>query len=185
MAHRGACDVAPSSRCSAVWSTLITAPSISQSIECRCSSQLVRNASTSAIESTPVVVVGTGSPAESAHARNPRCESNSIPSAAPNECTHSRSGREDVTFGSFCRSDPAAAFRGFANGRWPLAVSSSFSPSNAFTGKYISPRTSIRAGGSFSSSFGGTPRTVRTLAVMSSPVTPSPRVAPRTKAPRS
>ena len=44
IAQRGACDVAPSSRCRSVRSTLITAPSISQSTEWRCSSQCPRNA---------------------------------------------------------------------------------------------------------------------------------------------
>ncbi len=131
------------------------------------------------------MVGGTGSPTVPAHDRNPRCESNEIPSAAPNECTHSRSGRDDVTLGSFWRSEPAAAFRGFANGRCPAEVNSSFKLPNALTGKYISPRTSMTSGGSFASSFGGTPRTVRTFAVMSSPVKPSPRVAAFTSTPRS
>ena len=57
-----------------------------------------------------------GSPAFAAQSRNPRCDSNATPSAAPKECTHIRSGREAVTFGSFWRSEPAAALRGFANG---------------------------------------------------------------------
>ena len=55
--------------------------------------------------------------------------------------------------------------------------------SNAVTGKYISPRTSITAGGSSSASVRGTPSTVRTFAVMSSPTRPSPRVAALTRTP--
>ena len=70
------------------------------------------------------VVGGTGSPAEAAHSRNARWESKPTPSAAPNECTHRRSGRDAVTFGSFWRSDPAAALRGFANAFWPASCSS-------------------------------------------------------------
>ena len=58
-----------------------------------------------------------------------------MPSAAPNECTHIRSGRDAVTFASFCRSEPAAPLRGFANGRSPASVSVTFSCSNALTGK--------------------------------------------------
>ena len=113
------------------------------------------------------------------------CESNDTPSAAPNECTHRRSGREAVTFGSFCRSDPAAALRGLAKGFCSAASSPSLSCSKARTGRYISPRISTIAGGSSSVRRFGTPTTVRTLAVMSSPVRPSPRVAARTSTPRS
>ena len=160
-------------------------PSISQSTECRLDSQLDRNAFTPSIDSRPSVVGGTGSPTVAAQSRNPRCESNATPSAKPNECTHSRRGRDAVTFGSFWRSEPAAAFRGFANGRCSAASSWSFSASNAVTGKYISPRTSITAGGSSSASVRGTPSTVRTFAVMSSPTRPSPRVAAFTRRPRS
>ena len=43
----------------------------------------------------------------------------SKPSRAPKPWTISRSGRVAVTRGSFCRSDPAAALRGLANGALP------------------------------------------------------------------
>ena len=108
-----------------------------------------------------------------------------MPSAAPNECTHSRSGRDAVTFGSFWRSDPAAEFRGLANAFWPASCNRSFRASNAFTGRYISPRISTTLGGSSSVSRCGTPSTVRTFAVMSSPTRPSPRVAARVSRPFS
>ncbi len=185
IAHRGAWDVAPSRCCSSVWSTLITVPSISQSIEWRCSSQCRRNPFTPSIDSRSSVVGAAGSPAFAAQSRNPRCDANETPSAAPKECTHIRSGRDAVTFGSFWRSEPAAALRGFAKARWSAAVSCSFRASNARTGRYISPRTSITSGGSSISSLAGTPRTVRTFAVMSSPMRPSPRVAAWTSRPRS
>ncbi len=131
IAHLGAWLVDPSSRCRSVWSTLITVPSISQSTEWRFASQCCRNAFTPSIDPSASVVGAIGSPAFSAHSRNPRCESNVTPSAYPNECTHSRSGREAVTFGSFWRSDPAAALRGFANALPPAWSSWSFSASNA------------------------------------------------------
>ena len=140
---------------------------------------------TPSIESRDSVVGATGNPAEPAHSRNPRCESNVMPCAKPNECTHRRSGRDAVTFGSFCRSDPAAAFRGFENALPPASNSWSFSSSNAVTGKYISPRISTTAGGSSTVSVRGMPFTVRTFAVMSSPMRPSPRVAAFTRRPRS
>ena len=78
---------------------------------------------------------GTGSPTFSDHARKSECESKVMPSAAPNEWTHIRSGRDAVIFASFCRSEPAAPLRGLAKGRSPASVSRTFSSSNAFTGK--------------------------------------------------
>ena len=69
------------------------------------------------IDSLPSVVGGTGRPHFAAQSRKPRWESKEIPSAAPNEWTHIRSGRDAETFASFCRSEPAAAFRGFEKAR--------------------------------------------------------------------
>ncbi len=98
-----------------------------------------------------------------------------------------RSGRDAVTRGSFCRSDPAAALRGFANGGRPAATCASLSVRNASTGRNTSPRISMSSG----CVAGSPPRTsgivvmVRTLSVTSSPVRPSPRVAARTSRPRS
>jgi hypothetical protein len=80
-------------------------------------------------------VGATGSRASRHQSRKPECESNRIPSAYPNECTNSASGREAEIFGSFWRSEPAAALRGFANGRFSAASSSSFRRSNALTGR--------------------------------------------------
>ena len=137
------------------------------------------------MESRRSLVGGTGRPASAAHARNPVCESNDTPSAAPNECTHRRSGRFAVTFGSFWRSDPAAALRGFENGRCSASSIIRFSSSKALTGRYISPRTSMTAGGASIRSVRGTCSTVRTFAVMSSPIRPSPRVAALTSTPFS
>ena len=49
-------------------------------------------------------------------------------------------------FSAFCRSDPLAALRGFANSRSPAAACFAFSSSNAATGKNTSPRTSTSGG---------------------------------------
>ncbi len=98
------------------------------------------------------------------------------------------SGRVAVTRGSFCRSDPAAALRGFANGGLPFSTIDSLSFSNASTGRNTSPRTSTRAGTGYSlvpMSLCGMLSIVRTFGVTSSPVRPSPRVAPRTSRPSS
>ncbi len=54
--------------------------------------------------------------------------------------------REAVTRGSFCRSDPAAEFRGLANAGLPASSSDSFSFPNASTGMNTSPLTSSTAG---------------------------------------
>ena len=108
------------------------------------------------------------------------------PGSAPgttSPCTIIPSGRLAVIFGSFWRSDPAAALRGLANSGLPAAPSCSFSSWNPATGKKTSPRTSSSAGTSGPVSLAGTAPMVRTLGVMSSPVVPSPLVAPRTSAP--
>ena len=132
------------------------------------------------------MVGATGSPAFAAQSRKPRCESNVTPSAAPNEWTHSRRGREAVTFGSFWRSEPAAALRGFANALPPASSSCSFSSSNALD-REVHLAADLDHGGRVvdASSVRGTPCTVRTLTVMSSPTRPSPRVAAFTSRPRS
>ena len=92
--------------------------------------------------------------------------------------------------GSSCRTVPAVAFRGFANTENPCFSRSSFIRLNDVIGMSISPRTS-KSGGmpaffNLSAAIdSGTERTVRTLAVTSSPVVPSPRVMPRTSFPPS
>ena len=63
MAHRGACDVAPSSSCCAIESTFTTTPSISKSIVWRSCCQRSQKAKTSESESTVRVCGLTGSPA--------------------------------------------------------------------------------------------------------------------------
>ena len=82
------------------------------------------------------------------------------------------------------RRDPAAALRGFAKTFCSASRKPSFSSSNARTGR-SSHRDSTTAGGSSIANVRGTPSTVRTFAVMSSPTRPSPRVAARTSTPRS
>jgi hypothetical protein len=81
---------------------------------------------------------------------------------------------------SSCFSAPAAALRGLANGSSLAAILSAFTRANCAVGKYTSPRTSRSFGQSFirAHKFSGRLLIVRKLAVMSSPVAPSPRVAP-------
>ena len=93
------------------------------------------------------------------------------------------SGREAVTLGSFCRREPAAELRGLANAALPASSSASLSFSNALTGRNTSPRTSSTAGYPVPDSRCGIESIVLMLAVTSSPVRPSPRVAARNSAP--
>ena len=77
--------------------------------------------------------------------------------------------------------------RGFANVGVPASSNERFSFANSSRGMKTSPRTSrssADASGPGLSTF-GMERIVLRLAVMSSPIRPSPRVAPRTKRPRS
>src|SRR5258706_570534 len=61
-------------------------------------------------------------------------------------CTIRLSGRVAVTRGSFCRSDPAAVFRGLTYSALPASACRSFSSWNALTGRYTSPHTSRTSG---------------------------------------
>ena len=93
------------------------------------------------------------------------------------------SAREAVTRGSFCRSDPAAEFRGLAKAGLPASSSDSFSFPNASTGMNTSPLTSSTAGWPEPLSRVGMAAIVRMFGVTSSPVRPSPRVAALASAP--
>ena len=93
-----------------------------------------------------------------------------------------------MTRGSFCRSEPAAVLRGFANGGFPSSTSDALSASKSASRKYTSPRTSTSFGTGNSAvpvSRSGTSSRVRMLSVMSSPVRPSPRVSARVSTPFS
>ena len=96
-----------------------------------------------------------------------------------------------VTAGSFWRSEPAAALRGFAKGARPSSSAAAFKASKLFFGMYTSPRSSsvstpgAMAARASSRRRKGTSRTVRMFTVTSSPVVPSPRVAARTSTPSS
>jgi hypothetical protein len=81
-----------------------------------------------------------------------------------------------VIFGSFWRSEPAAAFLGLANLGLPASSSESFKSSNACSGKKTSPRTSRVAGKSLPDNSVGTDLIVLIFKVTSSPVVPLPRV---------
>ena len=97
---------------------------------------------------------------------------------------HSDSGRCAVIPESFWRSEPAEALRGFGAGGLPSATRRSFIARKPDSGMYTSPRTSTSGGASpFMRS--GIDLIVRRFGVTSSPWTPSPRVAPRTKRPSS
>ena len=116
------------------------------------------------------------------------CDVGSKPSRAPMPWQTIPRARVAVTRGSFCRSDPAAAFRGFANTGLPASVIAVLSRSNASTGRNTSPRTSSSRGtgnSSLAASRCGTESIVLTLGVTSSPVRPSPRVSARTSRPSS
>src|SRR6266571_1823749 len=96
------------------------------------------------------------------------------------------SGRRAVTAGSFWRTAPAAALRGFAKVPSPDSWRPRFSCSKSARGMKTSPRTS--SSGTPPSAprrSVGSERIVLRFAVMSSPTRPSPRVAPRTKRPRA
>ena len=90
-----------------------------------------------------------------------------------------------MIFGSFCRSDPAAAFLGLANLGLPASSNESFNSSNDCSGKNTSPRTSSVAGKSFPDNSVGTDLIVLIFKVTSSPVVPLPRVRALVKRPSS
>ncbi len=99
--------------------------------------------------------------------------------------TNISSGREAVILESNKRSEPAAALRGFAKRDLPSASRSAFILSNASRERYTSPRTSNRSIPSTVLTCSGMEPIVLRFAVISSPLTPSPRVAPRINTPSS
>jgi hypothetical protein len=105
------------------------------------------------------------------------------PSTRPTPWTITSSARLAVTRGSFCRSEPAAELRALANAALPASVSRAFSSSNAVSGRNTSPRTSRISGKPDPVSRAGIESIVRMFGVTSSPVRPSPRVAPRVRMP--
>ena len=78
---------------------------------------------------------------------------------------------------------PAAELRGFMKVDRPASARRSFSAAKSGSDMYTSPRTSISAGGSGSSRRSGIAGIVRRLWVTSSPISPLPRVAPRSNSP--
>ena len=93
--------------------------------------------------------------------------------------------RDAVTVASFCRRLPAAALRALVNSRSPAAAWRRLRSSNAASGMKTSPRTSRSSGIRLPFSRSGTGFSVRRFSVTSSPVRPSPRVAPTVKRPPS
>ena len=91
------------------------------------------------------------------------------------------SRRLAAIFGSSCRSEPAAALRGLAKRGFPACSCCAFSASNDARGMNTSPRTISRDGAP--SSRIGMEWMVLRFSVTSSPMSPSPRVAPRAKTP--
>ena len=77
--------------------------------------------------------------------------SSRTPSTTPRPWLTKPRWRDAVILGSFCRSDPAAALRGLANGALSSATSDSFSFANSSTAKNTSPRTSRVLGSGCSS----------------------------------
>ena len=92
------------------------------------------------------------------------------------------SGRSAVTRESSCLSEPAQAFLGFANVSSPAASWRSLSAANPSRVMYASPRTSSSRGASLGRVF-GIDFIVSAFAVMSSPMSPLPRVAALTRRP--
>ena len=90
-----------------------------------------------------------------------------------------------VIFESSCLNEPAAALRGLAKGLLLVANIDSLSLAKPALGIYTSPLTSKCSGQPVPCNFNGTLRMVQILAVISSPVTPSPLVAPCEKIPCS
>ena len=84
---------------------------------------------------------------------------------------------------SFWRRLPAAALRAFVKSRSPAAPCRRLSSSNAASGMNTSPRTSSSDGTRLPNSRAGAAAIVRRFSVTSSPVRPSPRVAPTEKRP--
>ena len=66
-------------------------------------------------------------PRSRSHSSVSECDAKSRPSAAPTPYAQSASGRDAVTDESFCRSEPAAALRGFGVVFFPSAASRSLS----------------------------------------------------------
>ena len=113
-------------------------------------------------------------------------QSMSKPSRAPMPCTTMCSGRLAVTRGSFCRSEPAAALRGLANGLSPASDQPGVELLELLHGEEdLAADLHQRPGRPFPVSRSGMSAMVRTLGVMSSPVRPSPRVAARVSLPCS
>ncbi len=86
--------------------------------------------------------------------------------------------------GSSWRMLPAAALRGLAKGRRPAFSCDSLRAMKSLLRMTTSPRTSMSRGATpeVLSRLPGTLRTMRMLAVTSSPVSPSPRVEPTARA---
>ncbi len=130
----------------------------------------------------------TGSPHSRIRSYQPDCVSGGVtpagkPSTRPTPWTITSSARLAVTRGSFCRSEPAAELRALAKAALPAPVSRAFNSSNAVTGRNTSPRTSSVSGKPDPVRRAGIELIVRMFGVTSSPVRPSPRVAPRARIP--
>ena len=98
-------------------------------------------------------------------------------SSCPTLYAHISRGRLAVIFGSNWRKLPAAALRGLTNVFSPFTNAFLLKISNPDRGMKISPLTSRMSGMLVPRNLKGTLLMVRTLAVMSSPIDPSPLVA--------
>ena len=161
-------------------STLITAPSISQGSCSRLSLIAATWASISGIPDSFSYGI-TLKRSFFKYSRVSQWLEKETPSASWILKTKISSPRLAAIFGSSCRKEPAAAFRGLANNGFPSSSRRSFSRWKVFLGIYTSPRTISREG-AFSRVM-GTERMVLIFSVTSSPTFPSPRVAPRTSFP--
>ena len=118
-------------------------------------------------------------------AQRVRTPATGAPGRTPRACrSRGRSAagcRDAVIRGSFCRSEPAAVLRGFANGGLPASTIERVERLEVARGGSTPRRAPRPASGTGNSgvpvSRSGTSSSVRMLSVMSSPVRPSPRVS--------
>ncbi len=181
IAQRGARDTIPSVACWSNRSTFTTTPSVSYGSAWRGSRQRSVNAMTASMSSPDARFGLTGNP--SAANRSSAADwAVTARSSAMSWYSQADRRRLAVTAGSCWRRDPAPLLRGLAYRARPASSRSALIRANSALGMNTSPRASRVAG---SGSRFGITSIVRRLALTSSPVVPSPRVAPWANRPRS
>ena len=180
-AHRGNLAVLPSSSRWEKSLTFTTAPSMGKENSPRLPPISSMKPSTSSMLEEVRYRSATGKPSSRSHSRDWSWRESSLPSTCWTLNTNRLNSRWAVILGSFWRREPAAALRGFLKGFSSKSSWRSHRRAKLSSDMYTSPRTSKKGTGSLSTL--GTQRMVRMFSVTSSPVTPSPRVEPRTNRP--